>query len=1330
MSTSESLIADSSIADAVAESTIVAESSVANAESEQEKLESMFATQLDDDYNQREKSSASSFQLYLNMTIYVLNQNTLSLRDLILLIEKRNYIKTKASLSASGLDGTAYLDLKKKSFSKTSDFIFEMGNKILEFLRDAQLQRAFQNLDFIGLINSIPNLGDKESLKKSIDSLSQSDLLQDLKFPERIADEWLYLSVKRHKQGFLKNYAEIMDTIKTKAADPEVIDLTLDHFPPGVKVTFPQITKIKTLFSSYKTKVGKSPSNSVSRKRPRIDSTDVRSSKRLTDLSKTRSKTQSKLQSKTHCVVTSGISHRGKSGRKNQKGRPRKNQTVQIVADEDFDVSDDYEDQEDVVDDEDAHPEDVQQEDDESDDNDADIKNSGQDRQVAANQKEIVVDTDDTLHCVKIPSSAQKVEKRHRRIVCSDDEVQEDVVDNEDAHREDDQQEVDEPDDNIAANRKDQQVVDTDDTLHSVKIPSPAQQNEIRGITFSDEEDQEESDKEKKQDVAIAKCPFPVYSDDDKDSETSTPASNQNVVGEDHEDVNTRKRKRQSSPFSIQKNRLRKDFDVFLSSLNKYSLSSDQIIEVGRDLFLALQEKYFATPGSDVNKFAMILQTFAHQGQASEDQPVSSSVVPAATNMANSSPAPQSKQGQPSESTKSKSSSSSQSKQGQPSESSSTPQSKQAKSATASVNASKPVSSSAVSPVAKGIAQLARSAQAAKPSNDASSVVPTAPHEISTSVISREGSQSVVPPTQPESYMGSAQPLTDFLSVQEFKWAEKLREVFYNVKTAELGGFSVKATIMLQAILFFALPSQHVHPQHGNIKHFLSNIKETDLDSGNWFTVTSENAGVLAEMVLELDGKISIESATEMRNRTSNINIKSSLIPSQIEVLLSNSSELIEENANVFGLSKRILFSIAVKQPIINDIETIPMSFPVTLSGRRVVLQTFAGFYDSASSDVSTPYIRVYTRDTIVNHHGQYFLWDSDGNIEYGTGFQNRKDNDFRRPLPLLSGRAACAASRSIPLKKLFFIESMSQDEFEPQRILWNEVVLIAGTGAIKSDELEQFEQETCVDSAIINAFKDVLLSSFQPTHPRRKNNIILSVDFYAAVLKKKGDTDEEHKSNVKVYLDQYIRPLALTSDSIVHIPINYECVHYFYCAAVFSKRTIYICDSVSEKAEQLGIDHLPVYLTLCEVLNWELEYRKMPTIHWDPPNVCSDVMQQQEYPLTRCGVYCMVFLLRGFLEGIFCDSPFETYKLSKATFSNPFFKLLKKRILCVLSREISLYQLLELFVESKDLSSERRNAKAELLANNGVVLAKKSHDFVCKKGWLPDALYLLESFN
>ena len=73
---------------------------------------------------------------------------------------------------------------------------------------------------------SISNSEEKQRLKNTIDSLSQSDLLQDLKFPEIVAGEWLYLSVKRRKSGLLKNQVEIMDTIKTIAADPEIIDLT------------------------------------------------------------------------------------------------------------------------------------------------------------------------------------------------------------------------------------------------------------------------------------------------------------------------------------------------------------------------------------------------------------------------------------------------------------------------------------------------------------------------------------------------------------------------------------------------------------------------------------------------------------------------------------------------------------------------------------------------------------------------------------------------------------------------------------------------------------------------------------------------------------------------------------------------------------------------------------------------------------------------------------------------------------------------------------------------------------------------------------------------
>ena len=47
--------------------------------------------------------------------------------------------------------------------------------------------------------------------------------------------------------------------------------------------------------------------------------------------------------------------------------------------------------------------------------------------------------------------------------------------------------------------------------------------------------------------------------------------------------------------------------------------------------------------------------------------------------------------------------------------------------------------------------------------------------------------------------------------------------------------------------------------------------------------------------------------------------------------------------------------------------------------------------------------------------------------------------------------------------------------------------------------------------------------------------------------------------------------------------------------------------------------------------------------------------------------------------------------------------------------------------MEAKDLSSERRVAKERLLTENNVIGRKKgSGDFVCKKGWLPDALYPL----
>jgi hypothetical protein len=86
-------VAESSIV--VRESSIVAKNTIVADEAEIKLLEETFSGPLDEDYDQREKSSASSFKLYLDMALHVLNQNTLTLRNLILFIEEKIMIKLR-----------------------------------------------------------------------------------------------------------------------------------------------------------------------------------------------------------------------------------------------------------------------------------------------------------------------------------------------------------------------------------------------------------------------------------------------------------------------------------------------------------------------------------------------------------------------------------------------------------------------------------------------------------------------------------------------------------------------------------------------------------------------------------------------------------------------------------------------------------------------------------------------------------------------------------------------------------------------------------------------------------------------------------------------------------------------------------------------------------------------------------------------------------------------------------------------------------------------------------------------------------------------------------
>jgi hypothetical protein len=103
-----------------------------------------------------------------------------------------------------------------------------------------------------------------------------------------------------------------------------------------------------------------------------------------------------------------------------------------------------------------------------------------------------------------------------------------------------------------------------------------------------------------------------------------------------------------------------------------------------------------------------------------------------------------------------------------------------------------------------------------------------------------------------------------------------------------------------------------------------------------------------------------------------------------------------------------------------------------------------------------------------------------------------------------------------------------------------------------------------------------------------------------------------------------------------------------------------------------------------------------------------------------------MVFLLRGFLEGIHCDHPFENFNLTdfntfknpaKPSFSNKFYSVLKEGILRVIVGSISVRDFVSFFGDRHEKPKADIYAKHQLQKNS-------NDDFQCHTGWLPKGTY------
>ena len=248
-------------------------------------------------------------------------------------------------------------------------------------------------------------------------------------------------------------------------------------------------------------------------------------------------------------------------------------------------------------------------------------------------------------------------------------------------------------------------------------------------------------------------------------------------------------------------------------------------------------------------------------------------------------------------------------------------------------------------------------------------------------------------------------------------------------------------------------------------------------------------------------------------------------------------------------------------------------------------------------------------------------------------------------------------------------------------------------------------------------------ISSAFADHPRYHSNILLPLDFDVRVLAEVS-TEEEALQ----YLEKVLGPYELHNNTILHLVVNVDFEHWIYCSAVFSNSTIYLCDSLSKRLTKKGapiIDTNPVYNNLCKVLGMEFQRRSRTPLEWNKV-ICENLMQQSENPIARCGVYCMVFLLRGFLEGIHCDLPFENFNLTdfntfknpaKPSFSDRFFSVLKEGILRVIVGSLTVRDFVSFFSDTICQPKIGIYEKHKLQMNS-------NDDFKCLHGWLPKDTY------
>ena len=239
--------------------------------------------------------------------------------------------------------------------------------------------------------------------------------------------------------------------------------------------------------------------------------------------------------------------------------------------------------------------------------------------------------------------------------------------------------------------------------------------------------------------------------------------------------------------------------------------------------------------------------------------------------------------------------------------------------------------------------------------------------------------------------------------------------------------------------------------------------------------------------------------------------------------------------------------------------------------------------------------------------------------------------------------------------KNLVFVKgnSFTQDEFNVAYKLKGEVMFTSHSVSVSGDNLSKFIQESdLVEDDIIQSYCSRVYADFQKIeaissqNPHKRSSIVFPVQFVNNIVEFLSRTisESEKKDLVEVYMNTLIGDSSLNESTILHVVMNLENWHWNYLTVVFSTRTICVWDSLLEVGSFEDSKEAKLQ-NLFTVFTWEYERRNKKKLsgEWQRKDLMVPQQEVKEDPKVSCGVYCMVFLMRGFLEGLFSVAPFES---------------------------------------------------------------------------------------